>query len=50
MPATSGATPEARQSPYTNSPYTHAKASKLPEYLYQAATLLAVLLLLWTVA
>ena len=30
------------------SPYVSSTVSQLPEYLYQAAILLAVLLLLWT--
>lgn len=30
------------------SPYLGHKASKLPEYVYQAAILVAVLLILWT--
>jgi hypothetical protein len=32
------------------SPYLDPKASRLPEYVYRAAILLAVILLLWTVA
>lgn len=32
------------------SPSLDPKASRLPEYVYQAAILLAVILLLWTVA
>lgn len=44
MQATSG------QSEAQPSPYLGPKVSKLPEYIYQAATLLAVLLLLWTAA
>jgi hypothetical protein len=31
------------------SPYLDPRASKLPEYVYRAAILLAVILLLWTV-
>jgi hypothetical protein len=30
------------------SPFFDPKASKLPEYVYRAAILLAVILLLWT--
>ncbi|MDQ1452828.1 MAG: hypothetical protein QOJ51_6454 [Acidobacteriaceae bacterium] len=30
------------------SPFFDPKASKLPEYIYRAAILLAVILLLWT--
>lgn len=32
------------------SPYLDPKASRLPEYVYRAAILLAVVILLWTVA
>jgi hypothetical protein len=32
------------------SPCLDAKASRLPEYLYRAAILMAVILLLWTAA
>jgi hypothetical protein len=31
-------------------PYLDPKASRLPEYVYRAAILLAVVILLWTVA
>ena len=45
MQATPGAMPQAEQSPYLQS-----QSNRVPEYLYQAATLVAVLLLLWTAA
>lgn len=32
------------------SPFFDPKASKLPEYVYRAAILAAVILLLWTIA
>jgi hypothetical protein len=32
------------------SPFLDPKASKLPEYVYRAAILVAVVLLLWTLA
>lgn len=32
------------------SPQLDAKATRLPEYVYRAAILMAVILLLWTVA
>ena len=31
-------------------PFLDAKASRLPEYVYRAAILVAVILLLWTAA
>jgi hypothetical protein len=32
------------------SPFLDPKTSKLPEYVYRAAILVAVILLLWTIA
>ena len=45
MQATQDATPNARPSPFLD-----PKASRLPEYVYRAAILVAVIILLWTVA
>jgi hypothetical protein len=45
MQATQDVTLNARPSPYLD-----PKASKLPEYVYRAAILVAVVLLLWTIA
>jgi hypothetical protein len=45
MQATRDVTPNARPLPYLD-----PKASKLPEYVYRAAILVAVVLLLWTLA
>jgi hypothetical protein len=43
MQATREANRKAQRSPFFDQ-----KASKLPEYVYRAAILLAVILLLWT--
>jgi hypothetical protein len=45
MQATRDVTPNAQRSPFFDS-----RGSKLREYAYQAAILVAVVLLLWTVA
>jgi hypothetical protein len=45
MQATRDATQNGRPSPYLD-----RKASKLPEYVYRAAILVVVILLLWTIA
>ena len=45
MQATRDVTPNARPLHYLD-----PKASRLPEYAYRAAILVAVILLLWTVA
>ncbi|HEY3990364.1 MAG TPA: hypothetical protein VGM02_13765 [Acidobacteriaceae bacterium] len=45
MQATRDVTQNARPSPYLD-----PKASKLPEYVYRAAILMAVVLLIWTIA
>ncbi len=43
MPATRDLNQNAQRSPFFD-----PKASKLPEYVYRAAILVAVILLLWT--
>jgi hypothetical protein len=45
MQATQDMTPNAQPSPSLD-----PKASRLPEYVYRAAILMAVIILLWTVA
>lgn len=45
MQATQDVTRNAQPSPYLD-----PKASRLPEYVYRAAILVAVVILLWTVA
>jgi hypothetical protein len=45
MQAPKDVTPNARPFPYLD-----PTASRLPEYVYRAAILVAVILLLWTVA
>ncbi len=44
------ATPDVIPKNDESSPYLNQKAGSLPEYVYQAAILVAILLMIWTAA